>query len=458
MEGKEMKRVLKRIFALLAALMFLALACLAAAIFWRRGNAVLTISAHDRAFDSGRDVMHARLSNFYDEDVSGIQNIKTVNRSGIDLDEIVLRVFSDAQVSGLSVNGEETTVTPDEDDPTVLKVAYPWKAGEEIELKWHVSAPLTGDVTLISLPVLGVFDKGAWRIDPWDALAQGSDAQAFDWEIWMEYNDDIDVHVGGAVLGFADDPSGCILQARMLGARDMTLLITRDGAHRSREIGGVKVAAVAKSAFAAEKLLDQCDAALSSMEKAGFAYPFPMLTVVEDGFGYEDGYAASCFVAVPEGKSREAQLRCLTRLIARQTFGILVGNDPFNEPWLRQSLSSMAELLAYRARKGENAYQARYFDEIEIATRLTRPYGVNVGAGVNRFGSDAEMTQVLRDQGAAMLVGLMEAMGEEAFSEALSLYVQNNAHRIATRADFEAALETAGSSSWEGYLTDELAY
>ena len=151
-------------------------------------------------------------------------------------------------------------------------------------------------------------------------------------------------------------------------------------------------------------------------------------------------------------------MRRLTRLIARQTFGVLVENDPFHAPWLSASLASACELAAFRQRKGENAYEERFLETVEIASRLTRPHGVTVGASVDRFGGDAEMTQVLRDQGGAMLMGIETAVGQEAFAQALRLYVSENAGGIAAQRDLERALEQATGSAWDGYLSDELTY
>ena len=93
-----------------------------------------------------------------------------------------------------------------------------------------------------------------------------------------------------------------------------------------------------------------------------------------------------------------------------------------------------------------------------MATRLTRPHGVTVGAGTDHFGGDAEMTQVLRDQGAAMMIGIEQAVGEEAFLDALQAYVRENAGGIADRAAMEAALDAATGSRWDGYLEDELTW
>ncbi len=466
-----MKKILKRaaIALLILVLLILAAAGLFGYAAFRRGSVPREASQWDLALDSGRDVMHVRLSNFSAPDVSGLQRITTANRSGADLEDIVLRVFANGaeslgtgargvNVTQVYVNDEAVSFAFDEADPTVLRIAYPWKAGEEIELRWHVSAPLTGDQTLISLPVLGMVEDGAWRTDAWDPLVQGGMAPAFDWEIWMEFGHDIDVAFGGAVLGYGDDPSGRISQARMLGARDVTLLVTRGKTLRSRECAGVKLAAVADGGFAAEKLLSQAEKALSSLSQAGFDYPFAALTIIETDTGYEDGYASSALIALGKESDEEAQLRRMTRLIARQTFGVLVGNDPWRAPWLSRSLASAAELLAYRQRRGEGAFESRFLEEIEVAGRLTRPYGVTVGAGIERFGGDTEMTQVLRDQGAAMMLGIEEAMGREAFAKAMQAFVSDQAYEVAQRSDLEAALEQASGASYAGYLEDELAF
>ena len=81
-----------------------------------------------------------------------------------------------------------------------------------------------------------------------------------------------------------------------------------------------------------------------------------------------------------------------------EIFGVQVENDPWNTPWLSQTLASCVELLAYRGREGDAAYEKRFYSEVEVAMRLTRPHGVNVGASTEHFGDDSEMTQVLRDQ------------------------------------------------------------
>ena len=163
-------------------------------------------------------------------------------------------------------------------------------------------------------------------------------------------------------------------------------------------------------------------------------------------------------IALPEEAKREAQLQKLTRLIARQTFGTLVENDPWNAPWLSVSLASAAEMIAYRHRKGDAAYETRFFEEIEVGARLTRPAGVCVGAGTAHFGSETEMTQVLRDQGAAMLLGIEQAVGENAFLDALRLYADQSAGGVGSLSALEEALFSVTGCDWSGYLEDELSF
>ena len=73
------------------------------------------------------------------------------------------------------------------------------------------------------------------------------------------------------------------------------------------------------------------------------------------------------------------------------------------------------------------------------------------------FGGDGEMTQVLRDAGAAGLMGIEQAGGQAAFLSALQRYVEQNAGGVGTLEALEAALEAATGSDWSGYLADMLA-
>ncbi|MGN0775362.1 MAG: M1 family aminopeptidase [Candidatus Ventricola sp.] len=399
----------------------------------------------ERAFSGERDIVRARLN--YDaglRTLRGTQEMTITNRTGSAMEEIVLRLPMNAQdenavaVSNVQVNGEKAAYALNEDDPTVLRVAHSFLPGETLEITFTlmIRHPRTTGTAVVTLPQLAMPEDGAWRIDAYDELVDVSYAQAFDCAVWLE-----------------DELRLC-----MEGARDASFAIRCGGKTRTRTAGSVSVSVYVRPDGDLGMVHSCVKEALSSLEAIGLTYPFDRLTVVDMETARADGAVYSGLIALDADTDRETLRRRLTRLIAREMFGILIENDPWNAPWLSETLASGAELLAYRKLKGTAAYEERLYGEIELSTRLTRPYGVTVGAGTAHFGGDAEMTQVLRDQGAAMLLGMEQAMGEETFLAALQAYIGKSAGGTATQKDLAAALREASGSSWDGYLTDGLTF
>lgn len=375
------------------------------------------------------------------------QTFYLTNRTGAALERIVLRLYANGSASSAvkaleaSVNGDPVEAEIDEDDATLIAIARPWEQDEAIDLTlWtEIQADLGEGIAVVALPVLAPAADGQWQTDLFEPLAGTLYAPVMDGELDIRYPEK-----WKAV--FAE------------GTRGMTLAVSKNACVRWRNIGGVAVSAMADNVFAANRLLDCAKTALESLEAIGLAYPFAALSIADAQPICADGDVYSGMIVLQSKGKKEELIQCMTRLIAAQTFGVLVGNDAWNAPWLSRSISSAAELIAYRNRKGQSAFESRYASQIEIASRVTRPYGVTVGAGIAHFGSDAEMTQVLRDQGGAMLLGIEQAIGEEAFMAALQLYIEENAGGFADCAALERALEAVSGSSWSGYLMDELAF
>lgn len=428
---------MKKVFIFIAVLLLLA-ACAAVWVFGAP-EGIEPIEPRE-----GRDYACASLT--YDEGLrlfSGTQTIIAANRSDEMLEEIVLRLPMNAldgascSISGVHVNGMRRDFFQDQDDETILTIQCGWQPEECIELSFSlmVKHPAQEGTSVVTLPYLAMRENGAWRTDAYDGLAGMGYAHAFD----------ACVTVDG------------VCAASLRGARDMSFALP-GGAVRGAEVSGVHIRALAGDAGAAGALIRSAKAAIKSLNEAGIAYPYDVLTVADGQTRRADGEACSGLIVLSADADGETLLRRMTRLIAQQTFGVFVESDPWNSPWLSESLASAAEMLAYEKRKGTAAYEARLYEEMEIASRVTRPHGVNIGAGTAHFGGDAEMTQVLRDAGGAMLLGLREAMGGEAFVTALSLYAEDCGGGVAVQADFERALKTASGADWSGYLADGLSY
>lgn len=439
-------KVFSRKNALLLAALLIALAAACAFALSRAQTAVML---EETAFapDGERDAMAVSLEATEDlRTIKGEMRLTATNRTGGDLSEIVLRAYANAiqpgsvTLSDAKVNGERASIGADSDDPSVWRIETPWRAGETAEVCWRVSLIVprgegeigrTDDSALLigALPTPAMWENGAWRTDGYDELAGTSYGQAMDVRMMLTVPNGVQAAFGGAWVGERDNGDGTrTLTMQLSGAREISFALRTKGAMRQTTVDGVLVTALAQNARTASRLLDIAADALEDIGQLGLAYPFPSLTVAQ-----------------------------ATRLCARQIFGVQVENDPWNAPWLSETPASCVELMAYRRREGEAAYEKRFYGEIEIATRLTRPRGVTVGASTERFGGDGEMTQVLRDAGAAGLMGIEQAVGQAAFLSALQRYVEQNAGGFGTLEAFEATLEQATGSDWSGYLADMLA-
>lgn len=408
--------------------------------------------------------------------LKGDMHLTTTNRTGGNLTELVLRLYANGVqeksmvVSGMTIDGKEAAFELDADDSSVLRVPYALAGGDTVDIALHFALTIprgeseiarTDDSALLigALPMLAMWENGAWRTDAYDELAETSYAQATDIQLALTVPEKVKAAFGGAWIDEQSNGDGTkTLTMQIEGARDVSLAMRTDGSMRQAMSGDVLVTVLAENSRTAARLLEAACKALEAVEGVGLAYPFPSLTVVQAETGHADGTVGTALLAVDGAQKGDALLQQMTRLCARQIFGVQVENDPWNAPWLSRTLSSCVELLAYRSRAGETAYEKRFYGEIEVAMRLTRPYGVTVGASTEHFGGDSEMTQVLRDQGAASLMGIDTAVGGEAFVHALQIYVNENAGGTGSLEKLESALEQATGSRWDGYLSDMLAF
>lgn len=408
--------------------------------------------------------------------LKGDMQLTTTNRTGGELTELVFRLYANGVreesmvISGVTIDGKETSFAPDADDPSVLRVPYALKSGDTVDVAFRFALTVprgeseiarTDDSALLigALPMPAMWENGAWRTDAYDALAETSYAQPVDIQMALTVPEKVKAAFGGAWTAEQQNGDGTkTLTMQLEGARDISLAMRAGGSMRQAMSGDILVTALAENSRTAARLLEAACKALEAVESVGLAFPFPSLTVVQAQSGHEDGTIGTALLAVDGTKKGDALLQQLTRLCARQIFGVQVENDPWNAPWLSQTLASCVELLAYRGREGDAAYEKRFYSEVEVAMRLTRPHGVNVGASTEHFGDDSEMTQVLRDQGAASLMGIDTAVGGEAFIRALQIYADENAGGTGSLEKLESALEQATGSAWDGYLSDMLAF
>jgi hypothetical protein len=242
-------------------------------------------------------------------------------------------------------------------------------------------------------------------------------------------------------------------------ARYFALAIGR----RYVEVGQASASGVAVRAFATDRAAAGRAAAAAAKAVDAFserfgAYPYGALTVAQADL--LDGLGQSGLVLLPDEFFSYAQRGELEYQVAlgaaRQWFGNLVGSNPAEEPWLSESLSAYAALVYYDSVYGADRYVAELNARVTPSLRLTIPGGVTVDSEALAFGTVSDFRAVTRGRGAAVLHEIRAVLGEDALLSGMRLYATRNAGKVATRADFSAALSEAAGRDADGLLTELL--
>ena len=148
--------------------------------------------------------------------------------------------------------------------------------------------------------------------------------------------------------------------------------------------------------------------------------------------------------------------RAVARLCAAQYFSGLVGSDPENEPWLRETLSAYMALMYIEETQGHAAYLKILNGDALTSLQVTVPGGLYVDSAASRFTSSDDYILVVRDRGCAVMHELRSLMGREAFLGGMKLYVNENRMKTATIEQFARAMDLSSGQRWDEYIAFEL--
>ena len=242
--------------------------------------------------------------------------------------------------------------------------------------------------------------------------------------------------------------------ARISGARGMAVALGRRYTVRRR--GGIAV--YTNDASASRFTLETALRVRALYGEWFGEYPWPELDIVMSQ--YCRGWKSDAGLILLEKdlfalKNRAELEFAIAQALARQYFGQIAANDPVNEPWLSEATSFFAALLYMRGRYGEERFLRELRERVRPSLNVTIP-GVAPGSAAAYFDSRREFELVVRTRGAAALYELWDAMGEEAFLDAMRAYIEANRFGLAGTREFVAALDSTGGS-WGALLADLLA-
>ena len=373
----------------------------------------------------------------------------------------------------VTVNGEKADWAVSGSGEAFMRIACPLEPGEAaaIFLRFRLLVPVcdwfigVGDLgwrLVNAFPIVCAYDEATrdFVLNSWTVAVDPLASDVSDWEATLSLPATwLVASTGVAAAAAPDDRGMATWQIAATDARDFSLAFSRKMNERHGETAsGLTVRAYASTGSAAQALLDDALRAMNALEGMLGETSLEALSLMEiDG---ARGFSKTGFIGVPKGlcalTKRNELETAVSRLCAKQWFGVEVGVNPENEPWLTDALASYASLLCFEEKEGYSRYLTRLNRQVLSALQTTIPGGLTVDSRASRFTSLSEYELVVIDRGTAMLHEMRDAMGREAFIETLARYVSDNRLKIASIEPFVAAANEATGSRWDEYVVNQL--
>jgi len=270
-------------------------------------------------------------------------------------------------------------------------------------------------------PLLAWEPGVGWSRDPFVTLqGETSISQAADTTISVEAPEDLQVLMTGA----QDRPESAgegrrVWTSSEPAARDVSVAAGQfETAQASAGDTDITVGVLPDAETDAEDLAGDAASIIEEFEEFFGPFPYDTLSIpVLPDFGGGIEYPSSILLA--------SQRRVvLVHEIAHMWFYGMIGNSQFRDPWLDEALASYAEGL---------------IDE-SGSDRTDLDIPGNIGDSIGDFPDFDEYIAVVYGKGGAALAAAREAVGADAFDDALRCYINAQAWQIAVPDDLATAL------------------
>lgn len=308
-----------------------------------------------------------------------------------------------------------------------------------------------------AIPLPALYQKGAYREDPYYAVGDPFLSECANFTVALTVPKGYRA-VGSAWPSAAPlEDGGSLYSFEALSVRDFALCLSRDYQGAQALEDGVLVSVYAKQSAQAAQALGYARRALACYREAFGPYPYPSLTLAEIDFPFGGMEYPSLIMlgsALLEKGGQDLEL-LVAHEVAHQWWYGVVGSDQVEHPWQDEALCEYS-LLPYMARYyGLSAREDLAFSRFETAMRLTTPLGITPGSPLSAFADGSEYATMVYGRGAAFLVALDTALGG-ALDDFLKTYYDRYRFRLATRQDFQRALEDFSGQDWSALMADYL--
>ena len=290
-----------------------------------------------------------------------------------------------------------------------------------------------------ALPILSVWENGAWREDAYCAVGDPFVSDCSNYEVTL-------VAPAGYVCVASAKPSvKTMADGRMRytmqgdAMRDFAFALSASWQTAQKSVNGVTVTAHAGDQKAAGRAAGYAAEALKTYARLYGAYAYDQLTVCEVDFPL-GGMEYPGLIFIGRDWMAESQADSLELMLAHETahqwFYALVGSDQVTDAWQDEALCEYAMLRYAREKYGANAYENLRILRVDAPMREKINQTVTPGSPISYFGSLQTYATVVYGRGAALPLALDEMTGGQ-MDKLLREYCDAFAFKRASRADFE---------------------
>ncbi len=286
-------------------------------------------------------------------------------------------------------------------------------------------------------PVLAVYDRDGWNLDPYYELGDPFYSEAADYKVTIDMPEGMEAAFTGDVVSDAVKEGRRVLALSETGVRDFAFVLSRKYIIQKQTVDGIEVRVAMPKADRAmmAQVMGYATKALSIYNRKFGKYTNDTLTVafVDDYGGME--YPGIVFIQetlLNTKKDTAFLTSCVVHEIAHQWWYGAVGNDEVEEPWLDESLTSFSELVY---KHGGKSMAGADLSAIKPSGMLQK--------GLPEYKSYSSYRHIYTF-GKDFFVKLMLLMGEDRFYTMLRKYYTNYAYGIATTEDLRALVIETG--------------
>ncbi len=401
--------------------------------------------------------------------LAGKQRVTVPNHTGVDLSEIVFRLYPNLPQYGgrlvvgpVWIDGEPSIPSlRAEDTSLVIPLDRPLapETSATLELAFEVEIPLKeSGYTLFGYsqgiwsvpdgyPLLAVHDGSRWHEDIAPPHGDAVFADAAQYEVNLTLPPTLTLVATGSVVSHAPAEEGQRTY-RILGGplREFAWLASEDYRVAEATAYGTLLRSyyLPGDEASGQAALNVAAAALRAYEDAFGPYPFAEMIVAEAPllyYGME--FPNLHLIGLDLYREYRGQLEDrVVHEIAHQWWYAQVGNDQVNTPWLDEGLAEYSMAIYYLQVFGEahanTLVNQRWLVPYQIA--VEDGYDAVVNQPYSAFGWEYEV--IVYEKAALFFDALHQELGDETFRAVLQEYVDQYRWRVATPDDFLRVAES----------------